>query len=126
MAYSENQLSAHVDQIYDRLAAVEAQLFRLSQAVGVPYDRPGQPTSFQTTGETFVPPLPGPVADPRWSGAPDPRLGGQAVAAGTPSDLVPPEIHQLALAGKKIEAIKRYRELTNCDLKTAKRVVDSL
>jgi ribosomal protein L7/L12 len=25
-----------------------------------------------------------------------------------------------------LQAIKRYREMTNCDLKTAKRVIDSL
>ena len=39
-------------------------------------------------------------------------------------DLV--EVHALALAGNKIEAIKRYRELTGVGLKEAKDYVDSL
>jgi ribosomal protein L7/L12 len=39
---------------------------------------------------------------------------------------VPPDVVMLARSGKKIEAIKRYRELTNADLKTAKNVVDRI
>jgi ribosomal protein L7/L12 len=39
---------------------------------------------------------------------------------------VPPDVVMLARSGKKIEAIKRYRQLTNADLKTAKNVVDRI
>jgi ribosomal protein L7/L12 len=37
-----------------------------------------------------------------------------------------PEVVDLVRRGKKIQAIKLYRELTNLDLKTAKRVIDHL
>jgi ribosomal protein L7/L12 len=37
-----------------------------------------------------------------------------------------PEVLELARQGKKIEAIKVYREMTGTDLKTAKDFVDSL
>ena len=37
-----------------------------------------------------------------------------------------PEVIDLVRSGKKIQAIKLYRELTNTDLKTAKRVIESL
>ncbi|HJZ48507.1 MAG TPA: ribosomal protein L7/L12 [Roseiflexaceae bacterium] len=36
------------------------------------------------------------------------------------------EVHALALQGQKIEAIKRYRELTGVGLKEAKDYVDRL
>jgi ribosomal protein L7/L12 len=39
---------------------------------------------------------------------------------------IPPDVVALARANKKIEAIKRYRELTGVDLKEAKAVVDSI
>lgn len=39
---------------------------------------------------------------------------------------IPVEVQQLAASGKKIEAIKAYREATGADLATAKKVVDSL
>jgi ribosomal protein L7/L12 len=39
---------------------------------------------------------------------------------------MPPEIVELAHSGHKIEAIKRYRELTSVDLAQAKDVIDSL
>ena len=49
-------------------------------------------------------------------GAPaDPRAAG-----------VPPEVVALARSNKKIQTIKLYRELTRCDLTTAKKVVDGL
>jgi hypothetical protein len=43
-----------------------------------------------------------------------------------PSDGVSPEIVELARSGNKIEAIKRYRAQTGCDLAVAKDVIDGL
>ena len=39
--YNEIQLSSFVDQIFERLRALEAQMARVSDAAGVPYDAPG-------------------------------------------------------------------------------------
>ena len=39
---------------------------------------------------------------------------------------LPPEVVQLANAGKKIQAIKLYRDITGAGLKEAKDVVDGL
>ncbi len=39
-AYNGYQLSSFVDQIFDRLRAIEAQLALLSEKAGVPYDAP--------------------------------------------------------------------------------------
>ena len=39
--YNEAQLSSYVDQIFERLRAIENQMAAVSQAAGVPYDRPG-------------------------------------------------------------------------------------
>jgi ribosomal protein L7/L12 len=39
---------------------------------------------------------------------------------------VPPEVRDLVRAGKKIQAINRYRELTGVGLKEAKDVVDTV
>ena len=36
-AYNELQLSSYVDQIFERLRAIEAQLALLSEKAGVPY-----------------------------------------------------------------------------------------
>ncbi len=52
------------------------------------------------------------------------RLAGVPYAK--PLAEVPPEIVELARAGKTLEAIKEYRALTNADLETAKSVVMSL
>jgi ribosomal protein L7/L12 len=41
-------------------------------------------------------------------------------------DEVDPKVLELAIAGKKIEAIKAYRELTGVSLKEAKEYVESL
>ena len=41
-AYNELQLSSFVDQIFERLRAIEAQLALLSEKAGVPYDAPGK------------------------------------------------------------------------------------
>jgi len=70
-------------------------------------------------------PVPPPVPDPSFgvpsTGAPpvsaqaDPRMAG-----------VTPEVVDLVRRGKKIQAIKLYREPTNFDLKTAKDVIDGL
>ena len=40
-----------------------------------------------------------------------------------PTTGVPPDVIQLAQAGKQLDAIKRYRELTGADLDTARSVV---
>jgi hypothetical protein len=36
------------------------------------------------------------------------------------------EVRRLARAGEKLEAIKRYREITGCDLKTAREAVEAM
>ena len=41
-------------------------------------------------------------------------------------DAIPPEVHELALQGDKISAIKLYRECTGATLKEAKEAVESL
>jgi len=43
-----------------------------------------------------------------------------------PGDDVPAEVVALAQDGKKLEAIKKYRELTNADFDTARDVVGGL
>ena len=39
--YNEMQLSSFVDQIFERLRALEAQMVRVSEVAGVSYDVPG-------------------------------------------------------------------------------------
>jgi ribosomal protein L7/L12 len=39
--YNEMQLSSFVDQIFERLRALEAQMMRVSEAADVSYDAPG-------------------------------------------------------------------------------------
>jgi len=41
-AYNELQLSSYVDQIFERLRAIEAQLAILSEKAGVPYEAASQ------------------------------------------------------------------------------------
>ncbi len=41
-AYNELQLSSFVDQIFERLRAIEAQLAILSEQAGVPYEAASQ------------------------------------------------------------------------------------
>ncbi len=41
-AYNELQLSSFVDQIFERLRAIEGQLAILSEKAGVPYEAPGR------------------------------------------------------------------------------------
>jgi hypothetical protein len=57
------------------------------------------------------------------------RRGRAALAArlAAPSrDDIPADVIALLAAGKKIQAIKRYRELTGTDLREAKTAIDSL
>jgi ribosomal protein L7/L12 len=42
------------------------------------------------------------------------------------ADEIPVEVHELLLQGKKIDAIKAYREATGASLKSAKEFVESL
>ncbi|HEX5714093.1 MAG TPA: hypothetical protein VFX85_12340 [Solirubrobacterales bacterium] len=81
-AYNELQLSSFVDQIFERLRALEAQMARVSEAAGVPYEAPG---------------------------------------AG-----VPQEVIDLAEAGDRMGAIKKYRELTGAGLEEAQGKVAGL
>jgi ribosomal protein L7/L12 len=46
--------------------------------------------------------------------------------AALPRDDIPADVIGLVAAGKKIQAIKRYRELTGTDLREAKAVIDGL
>ena len=47
-------------------------------------------------------------------------------ASPAPPQAIPDDVVALARGGKKIEAIKRYRELTGVDLREAKDAVDRL
>ena len=80
--YNEAQLSSYVDQSFERLRAIENQMAAVSQAAGVPYDRPG-------------------------AGA-------------------PPEVVELAAAGDRLGAIRKYRELTGAGGEEARKVVEGL
>lgn len=48
------------------------------------------------------------------------------VAYSLPSEGLPKEVIELARAGKTLEAIKLYRELTNADFETAKAAVEAV
>jgi hypothetical protein len=123
MASFDPYVSAQIEQINLRLQAIELQLSILSRRAGVPYNGPEVDDQPRTGGVSFDPATgtvsfdPGPGAPPM--GAPDPYADPRA--GGIPQDIV-----MLARGGKKIEAIKRYRELTHADLKTAKQVIDGL
>jgi ribosomal protein L7/L12 len=62
------------------------------------------------------------------------RLEGQietlservGVPFASPTAALPPDVVELARANKRIEAIKRYRELTNASLEEARQVVMSI
>ena len=43
-----------------------------------------------------------------------------------PSATVPPEVAELARAGKRLDAMKRYRELTNASAEEAREVIQGL
>lgn len=116
MAFDEPTSTIH--QINQRLAALEAQVAYLSQALGVspgaqaggwPFDgQPGQP---QPT-----------------MGVPVPSSGYGSLGPGGPVDPSGgfPDVVQLARSGRKVEAIKLYRQYTNVGLREAKAFVDSL
>ncbi|HUC26325.1 MAG TPA: hypothetical protein VMA73_26785 [Streptosporangiaceae bacterium] len=46
--------------------------------------------------------------------------------ASTPRDDIPADVTDLVAAGKKVQAIKRYRALTGAGLRDAKNVIDGL
>ena len=131
------QLSTQINDLYQRLAALEAQVANLSQRLEVPFASSAYGADFdprlstapdpRAMGTGFDPmiPVPPPAPDPSFGAQPvagplvgamaDPRMAGLA-----------PEVIDLVRRGKKIQAIKLYRELTNLDLKTAKGVIDGL
>jgi hypothetical protein len=131
MAFTDPNLSIQVEQLTRRLEAVENQLATLSQRMGVSYQPQAGYAAPSSGGVSFDPSTgtvsfdPGPaVFDPEPASSPmgmpagqyvDPRFGA-----------VPPEVVELARSGKKIQAIKLYRELTNLGLKEAKQVVDRI
>lgn len=126
MASFDPYVSAQIEQINLRLQAIENQLAILSQRAGMSFTglAPVVDDPPPTGGVSFDPATgtvsfdPGPAAQPMGGSADpyaDPRGGG-----------IPQDIVMLARGGKKIEAIKRYRALTNSDLKTAKAVIDGL
>lgn len=39
--YNDAQLSSYVDQVFERLRAIEGQFALLSERAGLPYERPG-------------------------------------------------------------------------------------
>jgi len=43
-----------------------------------------------------------------------------------PGEGIPPEVIELAVDGKQLEAIKLYRELTQADFQTAKTVIEGI
>ena len=118
MAFSDPNLSILIEQLSQRLQAVENQVAFLSQRMGVPSnqgfsDPPSGGVSFDpATGTVSFDPGPG---EPAMGAPAGPRTAG-----------VPPEVVALARNKQKIQAIKLYRELTRCDLATAKKVVDNL
>jgi len=162
------QLSTQINDVYQRLAALEAQVATLSSRLGVPFTGSASgvafgprlstaldPRAMDSAGlDPAAPPRAGldPAAPPRAGlgpaappmgfdplapvppPAPDPLFGVPPAGAqpvGMPADprmagLTPEVVADLVRRGKKIQAIKLYRELTNLDLKTAKDVIDSL
>jgi len=51
-------------------------------------------------------------------------------STGVPCNLdageAPNDVRELVLAGKRMDAVKRYRELTGCDFATAQQMIDSI
>lgn len=136
------QLSTQIDDLCQRLAALEAQVTTLSGCLGLPFTSPASGAAFdprlstapdpRAMGTGFDPmiPVPPPAPDPFFG---VPQAGAPPVSAlpvGVPADPrmagLTPEVVDLVRRGKKIQAIKLYRELTGLDLKTAKGVIDSL
>jgi hypothetical protein len=131
------QLSTQIDDFYQRLAALEAQVATLSSRLGVPFTASTSSVVFDPrlgtapdpramdTGFDPLAPVPPPPPDPSFGVPP-----ADAQPVSTPADprmaWLTPEVVDLVRRGKKIQAIKLYRELTNLDLKTAKDVIDHL
>ncbi len=115
MAFDEPSSTIH--QINQRLDALEAQVAYLSQALGVaPGTWPlgGQPGPLDA-GTGYPQPA---------MGVPVPSSGYGSLGPGGPASF--PDVVQLARAGRKIEAIKLYRQYTNAPLKEAKAFIDGL
>jgi hypothetical protein len=132
------QLSTQIDDLYQRLSALEAQVALLSNRLGVPYTSSASGAVFdprlatapdpRAMGTGFDPLAPVPPPAPDSPFAPPPAADAQPVSM--PADPLvaglTAEIMDLVRRGKKIQAIKLYREQTNVDLKTAKNVIDHL
>jgi large subunit ribosomal protein L7/L12 len=56
----------------------------------------------------------------------DVAAGESGSSSGLPAGAVPPELLALILSGKKIQAIKMYRQMTGMGLKDAKDIVDGI
>jgi ribosomal protein L7/L12 len=116
MAFDEPTSTIH--QINQRLAALEAQVAYLSQALGM---APGaQPGGWPFDGQAGQP-------QPAM-GVPVPSSGYGSLGTGGPADPSGgfPDVVQLARSGRKMDAIRLYRQYTNVGLKEAKAFVDSL
>jgi len=117
----DDEPSSTIHQILQRLDALESQVAYMSQTLGVPYggQAGGWPSGSQPGSSVQQgyqqQPVPGPV----------PGYGSPVPGGADPATAFP-DVVALARAGKKIEAIKRYREYTNASLKVAKDFVDQL
>jgi large subunit ribosomal protein L7/L12 len=92
----DEALLEYIRGINERLRRLEDHAERVAQQLGVPF------------------------GDPSGLGS------GSAAGSASAGSGVPPEVVALAQGGKKIEAIKRYRELTGVGLREAKDVVDGI
>jgi ribosomal protein L7/L12 len=115
---TDPNLSVQLDQIYLRLQAVENQLAILSQRMGVPFSQMPPGVMDPAPAGVYYDPNEGVSYDPAAQPTASPFVGGPG---GVPADLA-----AMVRSGKKIQAIKLYREMTNCDLATAKQFIDSL
>lgn len=94
----------------DRLRGIEARLAEIERRLGIAGGPAGQA-----------------YGSPGGYGAPayGPQYGAPRPAGGSPIES-DPEIQSLLMRGKKIEAIKRARQLTGWGLKDAKDAIDEL
>jgi hypothetical protein len=111
MAFDEPDSTIH--QINQRLAALEAQVAYLTQALG----------GAGAQGDAWSGGQPQPTM-----GMPIPSTGYGSMGPGMPVDPSGgfPDVVQLARSGNKVEAIKLYRQYTNVGLREAKYFVDNL
>jgi len=96
----DEALLEYIHGINERLRRLEEHAERVGQQLGVPFGHPSAS-----------------------SGDPSASFGGPSASTGSG---VPADVVALAQSGKKIEAIKRYRELTGVGLREAKDVVDGI